>query len=210
MSVKSTHFLYKIGGIIFFSSKIEGNYLFLLALGWSGYQQGRYQHPSIYVISNIGSYITLLYFRYLILAVFSGVVAFIAGNMITIAVFVMSRQFRRRCSNLFLVSLALADLGVSVFVTTVKVDLYYHNNSFCHNLHLCVFFQVSKPFKHKITKTSLIFGTEKWGQKFGTGWRREWEMWSKRGKTRPSHSIWRKIFQVDTKSYVIIFKYWWS
>ena len=96
--------------------------------------------------------------RYLALAVFSAVVAFmgVVGNTLAISVFVFSKKFRQRISNSFLVSLAFADLGVTAFVTSVKVDRYYHNNSFCHGLILCAFFQITDSLFPITSLTHLL------------------------------------------------------
>ena len=82
--------------------------------------------------------------RHTILQVFSVTVLLTAvlGNLLTIVVILSSRHLRNKNSHVFLISLAVADLGVSFFVTSVKVDMYSHNGMFCHTFALCVFFQV--------------------------------------------------------------------
>ena len=67
----------------------------------------------------------------------------IVSNLTTVLVVLLTPQLRRKGTYMLQVSLAISDLGVSVFVTSVKVDMYYHNGTFCHHLPLCVFFQVN-------------------------------------------------------------------
>ena len=61
----------------------------------------------------------------------------ILGNIIAIAIILLSRHLRSQIAYHFLISLATADIGVSVFVTTLKVQMYLQNNSFCLGKHLC-------------------------------------------------------------------------
>ena len=61
--------------------------------------------------------------KHLFLAVLSGVVLVVGvvGNFLVVIVVFNSHHLRRQPTYLFLASLAVADLGVSLFVTTVKV-----------------------------------------------------------------------------------------
>ena len=61
----------------------------------------------------------------------------VLGNIIAIAVILLSRHLRSQVAYHFLVSLATADIGVSAFVTILKVQMYLQNNSFCLGEHLC-------------------------------------------------------------------------
>ena len=61
----------------------------------------------------------------------------VLGNFIAIAIILLSRHLRSQTAYHFLISLATADIGVSVFVTTLKVQMYLQNNSFCLGEHLC-------------------------------------------------------------------------
>ena len=61
----------------------------------------------------------------------------VLGNIIAIAVILLSRHLRSQIAYHFLISLATADIGVSAFVTTLKVQMYLQNNSFCLGEHLC-------------------------------------------------------------------------
>ena len=96
--------------------------------------------------------------RHLTLLVFSATVLLtaIAGNILTVVVILSSRHLRNKNSHVFLISLAVADLGVSFFVTTMKVDMYSHNGIFCHNFSLCVFFQITDSFFPITSITHLL------------------------------------------------------
>ena len=61
----------------------------------------------------------------------------VLGNIIAIVVILLSRHLRSQIAYHFLISLAGADIGVSAFVTTLKVEMYLQNNSFCLGKHLC-------------------------------------------------------------------------
>ena len=62
------------------------------------------------------------------------------GNTLAIAVILLSRHLRSQRTYCFLISLALADNGVSLFVTTLKVDMSFHDFSFCSSYNLCQMF----------------------------------------------------------------------
>ena len=79
------------------------------------------------------SYIFALYY---ILVIIIGLL----GNTLTIAVILLSRHLRSQRTYCFLISLALADNGVSLFVTTLKVDMSFHDFSFCFSDNLCQMF----------------------------------------------------------------------
>lgn len=76
-----------------------------------------------------------------LMAVFSLLVVFVsvAGNLLSIIVIQTSRHLRGQIAYVFVTSLAVADLGVSLFVTTVKVGMHFNNGSFCYNLSMCGF-----------------------------------------------------------------------
>ena len=103
--------------------------------------------------------------RHILLAVFSVSVLIIGmvGNLISITVIQTSRQLRSQIAYLFVTSLAVADLGVSVFVTTVKVDMYRKNGSFCHGFELCLFFYITDSlFPMTSISHLLIIGIDRW------------------------------------------------
>lgn len=62
------------------------------------------------------------------------------GNTLTIVVILLSRHLRSQRTYCFLISLALADNGVSLFVTTLEVDMSFHDFSFCSSYNLCQMF----------------------------------------------------------------------
>ena len=63
----------------------------------------------------------------------------ICGNLLAIFVICSSRNLQKQVAFKFIISLAFADMGVSIFVTTIKVNMYINNGSFCHSLNLCYF-----------------------------------------------------------------------
>ena len=80
--------------------------------------------------------------RNILLATFSAFVFIVGilGNTTCIAVILWTRDLRNKCAYYFIVSLASADIGVSLFVTSLKVDLYRHNESFCLGTEMCYIF----------------------------------------------------------------------
>ena len=76
----------------------------------------------------------------IVLATFSGVVLLvgIVGNLMVILVILYTR-LRKQPGYILVSSLAAADLGVSFFVTTVKVHMYIQNGNFCSDLSFCTF-----------------------------------------------------------------------
>lgn len=83
--------------------------------------------------------------RHILLTLFSISVFLVGvfGNIFTIIIIQSSRGLRSQGAYLFVTSLAVADLGVSLFVTTVKIDMYLENGSFCHGFELCVFLLIT-------------------------------------------------------------------
>ena len=63
----------------------------------------------------------------------------VVGNALCIIVIVGSRQLRAVTGYHFLVSLAVAELGVLFFVTSFKIDYFGHNLRYCHSIEFCVF-----------------------------------------------------------------------
>ena len=83
--------------------------------------------------------------KYKILAMFSVAVLIIGilGNSLVILVIQYSTSLRQQSGYVILTSLAAADLGVCVFVSTFKVDMYVSNGNFCHGVGLCVFIHLT-------------------------------------------------------------------
>ena len=79
------------------------------------------------------NYILALY--YILVIIFG-----LLGNTLTIVVILLSRHLRSQRTYCFLISLAVADNGVSLFVTTLKVDMSFHDFSFCFSDNLCQLF----------------------------------------------------------------------
>ena len=80
--------------------------------------------------------------RNILLATFSAFVFIVGilGNAICIVVILWTRDLRNKCAYYFIVSLASADIGVSLFVTSLKVDMYRHNENFCLGTEMCYIF----------------------------------------------------------------------
>ncbi|XP_065675019.1 5-hydroxytryptamine receptor 1D-like [Hydra vulgaris] len=77
--------------------------------------------------------------RNFLLAIFSTLVAIVGilGNTICITVILFTRDLRTKCAYYFIVSLASADIGVSIFVTSLKVDMFRHDENFCLGIEMC-------------------------------------------------------------------------
>ena len=100
-----------------------------------------------------------------ILAIFSASVLIISilGNVLTIALIQSYVRLRTHVPHVFVTSLAVADLGVSFFVTTVKVDYYMNNGGFCHSYGLCVLFHLTDSLFPIVSITNLvIIGADRW------------------------------------------------
>lgn len=80
--------------------------------------------------------------RYKLFAYLCGIVLIvgIVGNSITVFVIISSPRLRSQVAFHFLASLAIADIGVSFFATTMNLNMYLHNNNFCHSLATCSYF----------------------------------------------------------------------
>ena len=103
--------------------------------------------------------------KHLFLAVFSTLVLIIGvtGNLLTIIVIFTSRQLRKHNTYLLLASLGVADLGVSLFVTTGKVDMYLRNGSFCHDKYMCVFFLLTDSIFPIASITNIfVIAVDRW------------------------------------------------
>lgn len=103
--------------------------------------------------------------RHILLAIFSVSVLLIGicGNLMSILVIQTSRHLRSQIAYLFVTSLAVADLGVSFFITTVKVDMYWKNGSFCHGFGLCVFMHITDNLFPMLSISHLlIIGIDRW------------------------------------------------
>ena len=77
------------------------------------------------------------------------------GNLAVILVIQYS-QLRKQPGYVLVTSLAAADLGVSFFVTTFKVDMYVKNGNFCHQIELCVFIHLADTFFPIASITHLL------------------------------------------------------
>ena len=83
-----------------------------------------------------------------IFSIFTGTVAVVGtlGNAAVVFVVAKYPKIRQRNRFLFLASLAVADAGVSVFVTAIKSFTYSHNSFFCGGIVACVILQVTDTF----------------------------------------------------------------
>lgn len=59
------------------------------------------------------------------------------GNSFAICIILFSRRLRSLVTYQFLVSLAVADMGFSMFVVTFSIDKSLRNGNFCHSLEVC-------------------------------------------------------------------------
>ncbi|XP_057290992.1 D(1) dopamine receptor-like [Hydractinia symbiolongicarpus] len=80
--------------------------------------------------------------RYSLFALFSITIILVGvtGNILSVVVILFSRNLRRQVTYRFIVSLAMADLGVSFFITTYTTDFYLHNTNFCLSLRHCYYY----------------------------------------------------------------------
>ena len=78
------------------------------------------------------------------------------GNLLVIFVIQYS-QLRKKPGYVLITSLAAADLGVSLFVTSPKVHLYLQNENFCSDLSFCVFRHVTDSLFPTASITHLLF-----------------------------------------------------
>ena len=95
--------------------------------------------------------------KYIALATLSGAVMLLGliGNLIVIIVIHYS-QLRKQPGYVLIKSLAAADLGVSLFVTTTKVHSYQRNANFCSGFSLCVFLHVTDGLFPTASITHLL------------------------------------------------------
>ena len=105
--------------------------LLVLCVKSSALKNATYRNPCDQDVK--GKNITLAVFSIAVLC--TGII----GNSTVLITISYSRFLREQPSYVVLSSLAIADLGVSVFVTTFKVDMYLKNGSFCHSFDLCAF-----------------------------------------------------------------------
>jgi 7 transmembrane receptor (rhodopsin family). len=63
----------------------------------------------------------------------------ICGNSLAIFVILSSKVLQRHVAYKFIISLATADMGVSIFVTTIRLKQAISNGSFCDTLNMCYF-----------------------------------------------------------------------
>lgn len=64
----------------------------------------------------------------------------LCGNLLAIVVILSSRHLQRQVAYKFIISLAVADMGVSFFVTTMELRSRIHNGNFCDSLDVCYYF----------------------------------------------------------------------
>ena len=95
--------------------------------------------------------------KHIALAVFSVIVMLlgIIGNLVVILVIKYS-QLRKEPGYILVTSLAAADLGVSLFVTTAKVHMYRRNGNFCSDLSFCVLHHITDGFFPTASITHLL------------------------------------------------------
>lgn len=96
--------------------------------------------------------------RYKLFVYFCVVVLIVAlvGNSVSIFVILSSRRLRSQVAFHFLVSLAMADIGVSLFVTPLSVNKYLHNNNFCHSRAACLYFTFADYIFNMASVTHLL------------------------------------------------------
>ena len=95
--------------------------------------------------------------KYVALGTFSGMVMVVGliGNLMVILVIQYS-QLCKQSGYVLIKSLAAADLGVSLFVTTVKVYIYQQNGNFCSGISLCVFHHLTDGLFPTASITHLL------------------------------------------------------
>lgn len=99
------------------------------------------------------------------LAIFSSIALLVgfSANIVSITVIQTSRHLQKQIACIFVTSLAVADLGVSVFVTTVKVAFFMKNGYFCYGLELCIFLYFLDIFFHASSITHFVLiGIDRW------------------------------------------------
>lgn len=64
----------------------------------------------------------------------------LCGNTLSIVVILSSRSLQKQVAYKFIISLAVADMGVSFFVTTMELRSRLQNGNFCDSLGVCHYF----------------------------------------------------------------------
>ena len=87
----------------------------------------------------------------------------IIGNAIVILAVSLHSKVRQKNRFFFLMSLALADIGVSLFMTTLKAQMFFHNGNFCMDIIACSFFQLTDTLFPVASMTHiLVISVDRW------------------------------------------------
>ena len=80
----------------------------------------------------------------------------VSGNSCVFMLEARSRMLRKLLSNVFLASLALADILIGIFILPVKVKESVHNQLFCMSIETCWFYFLVDPFLSVCSITHLL------------------------------------------------------
>ena len=80
----------------------------------------------------------------------------VIGNGFAIVIIVNSKRLRSHPTNIFIASLAATDLGAVLFVIPIRIDSYFHNQSFCFSMHICRLLNITDLIFH-IGSVSHLF-----------------------------------------------------
>ena len=72
-----------------------------------------------------------------LLVLIAALVAALVGNLMVITAVLHARKLRHSPSGMFILSLAVSDLLVSLLIVPLKVNIVSHNLYFCQSIHLC-------------------------------------------------------------------------
>eukprot|EP00111_Clytia_hemisphaerica_P021147 TCONS_00062302-protein len=86
------------------------------------------------------------------------IVVFIVGflvNTLAVTVILASRSLRRQWTNLFVASLNICDIGVILFVVSLRIDDYLYDG-FCFDIHVCRLFNIADSIFHSCSISHLF------------------------------------------------------
>ena len=93
-------------------------------------------HNSVPLCKSSTSLRNIIFSCFLFLVLLIG----LCGNLLAIVVILSSRHLQRQVAYKFIISLAVADMGVSFFVTTMELRSRIHNGDFCDSLNVCYYY----------------------------------------------------------------------
>ncbi|XP_066936120.1 histamine H2 receptor-like [Clytia hemisphaerica] len=80
----------------------------------------------------------------------------VTGNIVAIVIIVLSKRLNSMPTNLFVVALAVCDIGAITFVIPIRIDNLFHSHNFCFNAHVCRMFTFTELLFHSASISHLF------------------------------------------------------